>query len=202
MHAVRGCRVSAMIPLALIFWGSRVVSALGDGGTLRAWKTHGDYEIAVFTDAYSIVTGPVDISVLLLDRNTGEPDREARVLVEVSPEGRPAGTMRRVATERAATNKLFRAVVFELRDTGRCNVIVRIGGPNDHEEIHFDLIVGKPWSAPTGIWPWILWPLPVIGLHGIHRRLVQRSTKRVRLRASDGERTFRLRRGSGPSRIR
>jgi hypothetical protein len=79
-----------------------------------------------------------------------------------------------VATERAATNKLFRAAVFELRDAGRCDVNVRIDGPNDHAEIHFDMIVGNPWSDRTGVWPWILWPLPAIGLYGIHRQLVHR----------------------------
>jgi hypothetical protein len=169
-----------MFGLALISSGLWAATAHGDGGTLRAWKLHGDHEIAIFTDASPIVIGPVDISVLLLDRHTGEPIREARVLVEVSPEGRPAEAMRQVATERAATNKLFRAAVFELRDTGRCDVNVRIDGPNDHAEIHFDLIVGDPWSARTGVWPWILWPLPAIGLYGIHRQLVHRSTRRDR----------------------
>jgi hypothetical protein len=177
MKAGRSYPVSGMIGLALIFSGFWAATALGDGGTLRAWKRHGDHEIAVFTDTSPVVTGPVDISVLLLDRNTGEPDREARVLVEVSPEGRPEKTTRRIATEQAATNKLFRSAVFELRDTGRSDVNVRIDGPNDHAEIHFDLIVGRPWSAWTGVWPWILWPLPAIGLYGIHRRLVHSSTR-------------------------
>jgi hypothetical protein len=180
MKAGRRYPVSIMIGLALISSGFWPATAHGDGGTLRAWKRHGDYEIAVFTDTSSVVTGPVDISVLLLDRDTGEPSRDARVLIEISPEGRPAGTTRRVATDRAATNKLFRAAVFELGDTGRCDVNVSIDGPNDHAEIHFDLIVGRPWSARTGVWPWILWPLPAIGLYGIHRRLVHRSTRRDR----------------------
>jgi hypothetical protein len=180
MRSGRRYPVSRMIGLAPIFWGFWVATAHGDGGTLRAWKQHGDYEIAVFTDASSVVTGPVDISVLLLDRATGEPDRDARVLVEVAPEGRPAQATRRVATERAATNKLFRAAVFELRAPGRCDVDVRVDGPGGHAEVRFDLVVGEPWSARAGVGPGILWPLPAFGLYGIHRRVVGRSTRRGR----------------------
>jgi hypothetical protein len=170
----RKCPFSIMIGLTLISSGSWASVSRGDGGTLRAWKQHGDYDIAIFTEPTPFVAGPVDISVLLLDRNTGEPIRDARVLVEVSPLGRPAKPTRHVATEQAATNKLLRAAVFELRDIGQCEVRVSIDGPNDHAQIHFDLNVGDPWSPRTGIWPWILWPVPAIVFYGIHLRLIRR----------------------------
>jgi hypothetical protein len=180
MKAGRKCSVSTLIGLGLISSGFWATTAHGDGGTLRAWKQHGDYDIAIFSEPSPFVAGPVDISVLLLDRDTGEPDREARIMVELSPVGQPAETMRHVATERAATNKLFRAAAFELRATGRYDVNVSVDWPNDHAQIQFDLDVGSPWSPRTGIWPWILWPVPAIGLYGIHRRLVQTSTRRNR----------------------
>jgi hypothetical protein len=164
--------VPSMIGLTLITSGAWAATARGDGGTLRAWKQQGDLEIAVFTDPSPVVAGPVDISILLLDRNSGEPDGKARVTVEVLPGGRPDRAVRRVATEQAATNKLFRATSFELSESGRCGVDVLIEGPVDRLKIHFNLIVGMPWSARSGIWPWVLWPLPTIGLYGMHQRLV------------------------------
>jgi hypothetical protein len=176
----RRCPIAIMVGLTLISWAFCASTVRGDGGTLRAWKQHGDYEIAIFTEPTPFVAGPVDISVLLLDRNTGEPIREARILVEVSPVGRPAKLTRHVATEQAATNKLLRAAVFELRDTGQCEVNVGIDGPNDHAQIRFDLNVGSPWSPRTGVWPWILWPVPAIVFYGIHLRLVYRSVNRDR----------------------
>jgi hypothetical protein len=172
--------VFRIVALALISSAQWAATAFGDGGTLRAWKQLGSREIAVFTEPSPFVTGPVDISVLLLDRETGEPDRRARVVVEVSPEGRPDRVVRHVATEQAATNKLFRAAVFELRDAGRSVVKVSIDGPDDHEEVRFDLVVGEPWSPRPGIWHWSLWPLPAIGLYAIHRRLVRRSARGLR----------------------
>jgi hypothetical protein len=176
----RGCPDAIVLGLALISAGSWPTSARGDGGALRAWKEHGAYTIAVFTEPSPVVIGPVDISVLLLDRKTGEPITGAQVMVEVLPVGRPAGATRHPATIQAATNKLLRAAVFELRDTGRCEVNVDIDGPDDHAEIQFELDVGSSWSLRTGVWPWILWPLPVIASYGVHRRLVDRAARRGR----------------------
>ena len=96
MKAGRRYPVSTIIGLALISSGHWAASALGDGGTLRVWKQIGSREIAVFTEPSPFVTGPVDISVLLLDRETGEPDRRARVVVEVAPEGQPDRAARSV----------------------------------------------------------------------------------------------------------
>ncbi len=72
-----------------VLGGSVGAMAQGDGGTLRAWEQHGRYDIAVFTEPNPVVTGPVDISVLLLDRETGTLDRGCPRDVEVAPEGRP-----------------------------------------------------------------------------------------------------------------
>jgi hypothetical protein len=177
MRSGRECSVAVMIGVALFSLGCWPATAQGDGGVLRAWKQHGNYDVAVFTEPTPLVTGPVDISVLLLDRNTGEPIREARIMVEVSPVGRPAEATSHAATEQAATNKLLRAAVFELRESGPCEVNVSIDGPNDHVQIRFELNVGRPWSPRSGVWFWILWPVPVIVSYGIHRRLVGKDIK-------------------------
>ncbi len=172
---------SAIILLSILFsTGGRSSTALGDGGTLRAWKKQGGYEIAAFTEPSPVVTGSVDISVLLLGRDTGEPIEEARIVVEVRPEGRSSEATSHQATKQTATNKLLRAAVFELRNPGRHMVDIRIEGPNDQAQIQFEMDVGGAWSPRAGIWPWILWPSPVVALYGIHRRLVAKGLKRGR----------------------
>ena len=182
MKVGRRFTASVMFGLVLIFSGLRPATAGGDGGTLRTWKLHGDYEVAVFTDPSPPVVGPLDISVLLLDRKTGEPDKLASVTVEVTSEGKPGKATRRVATEQAATNKLLRAATFELSNAGRIDVEVIVDGANDDAVVSFGLIVGRPWAARAGVWPWILWPFPAIGFYGVHRQLVRRGTGRKRSR--------------------
>ena len=169
--------VAFMIGLALFSSGFGPPRLAATAGPC-APGNRGDYDIAVFTEPSPFVAGPVDISVLLLNRDTGRPIKDARVSVEVSPEGRPARTTHHLATEQAATNKLLRAAVFELRDVGRCEVTVSIEGPNYHAQIQFELNVGSSWSPRIGVWPWILWPVPVIVLYRIHRRLVDKSIRR------------------------
>lgn len=182
MSLVRGRTVAFMIGLALFSSGLSPATAHADGGLLRAWKQYEGYEVAVFTEPTPVVSGSVDISVLLLDRSTGEPIPETRVVVEVSPVGRPEKATSRLATREGATNKLLRAAVFELHDAGRYDVNISIDGPVDHSQVRFEVDVGSSWSPRAGVWPWVLWPLPVIALYGIHRRLVAREEKRYQRR--------------------
>ncbi|MHC5544873.1 hypothetical protein ACYOEI_42100, partial [Singulisphaera rosea] len=63
--------------------------AFGDGGTLRFWDRLEGYEIAVFTSPSPFVAGPVDISVLVLDSESGSPVLDASVDIELTPIGRP-----------------------------------------------------------------------------------------------------------------
>ncbi len=106
----------SLIGLALFSTPFQPAPARGDGGTLRAWEQRGDYDIAVFTEPSPLVTGPVDISVLLLDRRTGGPIPGARIEVEVSPLGRPGQATRQPANTRQARDQQasLHAALFEL----------------------------------------------------------------------------------------
>jgi hypothetical protein len=149
----------------------------GDGGALRAWERQGGIEIAVFTDPTPFVPGPVDISVLLLDAETGEPIPEARATIEVTPEGRPGGATKHLATSDAATNKLLRAAVFELLDSGRCEVKVTVDSPSHHARVRFELDVPSPSTTLPDVFAWIFFPFPVVVLYGVHRGLVGRKSR-------------------------
>jgi hypothetical protein len=180
-------RVAARLCLALLSSGSWPLPARGDGGTLREWKRLEGYDIAVFTDPTPVVTGSVDVSVLLLDPATGEPISDADITVEIALSDRPGAALRRAVTSEAATNKLLRAALFELPLPGRCGVLVTVEGPRGHAQVQFDLDVARSSTPSPGLWPWILWPFPVIAIYATHRRLVRskdRSRTRVRRPAS------------------
>jgi hypothetical protein len=149
-------------------------AARGDGGKLREWRREGRLEIAVFTEPTPLSTGPVDVSVLVLDATTGDPVPEARVTVEVLPHDRPHMTSQHPATTDAATNKLLRAAEFDLRASGRCEVKVTVGGPRDHAQVRFEIDVADSSATRSSDVLWALWPLPVIACYGFHRRLVSR----------------------------
>ncbi len=70
------------------------------------------------------------------------------------------------------------AAVFELRNPGRFRVNVHIEGPGDQARVGFEMDVESNRSPRVGIWPWILWPVPVILLYMVHRRLVAGRGKR------------------------
>jgi hypothetical protein len=172
----RGARPVAIV-VALLASACGLAPARGDGGTLREWSRLGNYEIAVLTDPTPCVTGPVDFSVLLLDPATGGPIPETHVAVEVIPVGRPELAARGLATAEAATNKLLRAAVLDLRAAGRCEVTVVVDGPRGQTRVQFALDVADPSTPRPGILAWILWPLPIIALYAIHRRLVGRTDR-------------------------
>lgn len=57
--------------------------AVADGGALRLSEQKDGYRIAAFTTPTPLRAGPVDISVLVQDAATGEPNAEVEVSVKV-----------------------------------------------------------------------------------------------------------------------
>ncbi len=153
-------------------------AARGDGGTLRHWERRDHFEIAVFTSPYPIVAGPVDISVLVLEADSGEPVPNAKVRVELSPLGRTGAVVRHRATSESATNKLFYAANIQLPDAGAwmVEVAVEIEGMEHVAKAHFKLEAAAGLPRWTAWWPWVCWPAPLIVLYGIHQGLVLRKT--------------------------
>jgi hypothetical protein len=180
---MKGCARRQRLVAVGLFLGLTLASpgiSRGDGGTLRVWKQDGRYDLAVFTEPSPLVTGPVDISVLLLDRDSGVPVDDARITLELAPADRPEAARRGSATRASATNKLFRSVVFESIEPGPYHVVVELDGPAGSLRVDFEMVAARPWNPLMGIWSWILWPVPVILLYLIHLRLVARSTARIR----------------------
>lgn len=180
--------ITVAVGLALFSTGSWPVVAWGDGGTLRDWQRRGRWEIAVFTDPTPFVTGTVDISVLVLDADTGDPVPGARVTVEVVPREHSGVTASYLATPEAATNKLFSAAVFDLPDPGRYEMSVNVERDAERARLQFDLDVANPSTPEADLWWWIVWPAPVVAVYGMHRWLVarrERSAVRGSVLASD-----------------
>jgi hypothetical protein len=157
--------------------------ASADGGTVRLCQRAGNYQVAVFTSPNPLRAGPVDISVLLQDVATGVCTPEADVLVRLTAHGSGQRLEYR-ATSEAATNKLFRAAVFEMPEAGGWDAEVLIDGPNGPARVRLGLEVGEPLPRWLDLWPWYTWPALAVVLFGLHQRLIRRSPGRPQIRHS------------------
>src|SRR5260370_24925363 len=77
--------------------------ARADGGTVRLSEQKGSYRITVFTAPTLVRAGPVDISVLVQDADTGQPASGVQVSIEVEWRDSPSVAIHYLPTTDAAT---------------------------------------------------------------------------------------------------
>jgi len=141
---------------------------------MRLTERAGAYQITVFTSPTPFRCGPVDISVLVQDPATGAVVSDVEVEIQMTPREQPSEELRYPATTEAATNKLFRAVQFELPQPGWWAVEVTVEGTRGPGRIHFELEAAPPIPRWIALWPWFTWPLLAIALFSVHQVLTRR----------------------------
>jgi hypothetical protein len=134
--------------------------------------------------------GPVDVSVLVQDRATGNVLASTRATVRMTKPGQPMLEFEYPATAAAATNKLFRAAQFELAAPGRWKIQVQIDGPHGPALIGGELEAAEALPRWRELWMWIAWPALVIALFGIHQVLVHRGRAHRRRPSAISARTW------------
>jgi hypothetical protein len=144
-----------------------------DGGTIRLAEQQGGYRITVFTSPAVVRAGPVDISVLVQETATGEVADGAQVSIKAVQRGSTRAAFHGPATTEAATNKLYRAAVFDLPEPGWYGVDVSVTGPVGKAQTHFELEAADALPSWLGMLPWLGWPVVAIALFGIHQLLVR-----------------------------
>ncbi len=158
---------------SLLLW-SWCPAARGDGGTLRVCERAGPYQVTVFTAPTPLRAGPLDISVFVQDAATAEPLSTAQVMVRAIPRGHPEEVLAEPATGEAATNKLFRAAVFDLPHAGWWEVEVAIDGPRGKAQVHLAMEAADRLPRWLTLWPWFSWPAVAVLLFAAHQWLVRR----------------------------
>jgi len=144
---------------------------------MRLTQETGRYRITVFTAPTPIRVGPVDVSVLIQDRDTGEPLTDANAHVKLTPRDQPSAALDVPATSEAATNKLLRAAIVMLPGSGWWTVRVAVAGPHGSAQTGFEVEVGEPLPRWQALWPWFSWPAVVVLLFGVQQVLVQRRSR-------------------------
>jgi hypothetical protein len=145
--------------------------ARADSGAVRLSEEKGKYRVTVFTSPTPVRVGLVDISVLVQDAATGEPASGVRVTIKVERRASPGVVEERPATSEAATNKLYRAAMFELPAPGWYSVEVSVAGALGEAHGHFELEAAEPLPSWLGVVPWVGWPFLVVLLFAVHQFL-------------------------------
>jgi hypothetical protein len=103
-----------LLPVAIML---AQASALADGGTVQLRQDAGPFVITVFTSPAPLSAGPVDISLLLQNRNGLEPVLDANVslLLRANASG---SEIRARPTREQAQNKLLYAAPVTFAESG------------------------------------------------------------------------------------
>jgi len=151
--------------------------AYGDGGTARFSGNVGDYRMTVFTEPTPLRAGPVDVSVLLQDRQTGGFVTDAAVTISVSHTDRPLNVNRVSATTASATNKLFQAASFEFAQPGTWNIGVEVRENQQADSGEFELNVAPRFPRWVDFIFWIGFPVIPIALFGVRESVRYRNAR-------------------------
>lgn len=173
------------ITLAAI--GLNCAPVWADGGVVRWSGKRDGVELTMFTSPNPLRAGPVDVSVLVQNAETGETIADTDVQVRLTPRDRAAPPIHTVATHADATNKLLQAALVELPAAGRWDVEVECttatAAGTRSNVARFSMEAGPPLPRWLSVWPWFTWPLAAILLFGLHRGLGARH-QAVRKRAA------------------
>src|SRR5580704_13866550 len=92
LRKTRPIAVGLIVAGLLVLVGLRGAAARADGGTVRYYDRLGDYRVTVFTSPAPLRAGPVDVSVLVQNVETGQPIVDAEVIIFAKMQNRPVET--------------------------------------------------------------------------------------------------------------
>jgi hypothetical protein len=167
-------RTSMLIAALAVWLAIGGPDARADGGTVQLSRVERGCRLSVFTAPNPLRAGPIDVSVLVQEADSGAPLAQATVEIALMRRARPGQVLHAVATEGGATNKLFRAASVELPAAGWWDVEIVCQTADGPIRGRFAMEAAAPLPRWPAVWPWVSWPFAVIALFGVHRWLVGR----------------------------
>jgi hypothetical protein len=145
--------------------------AHADGGTVCLREASGPFLVTVFVAPAPLRAGPIDMSVLVQDRKTGEVILDATVELAIEPLS--GENPRRIArpTREQATNKLLKAVRIDLPAPGWWALRVFVSRGQEEGVLATRFQVAPATSRASAVWPFLLFPLFAIAVFALHQTL-------------------------------
>jgi hypothetical protein len=151
-------------------------TALADGGIVQLRKQAGPFMITVFTAPAPLSAGPVDISLLLQNRNGLEPVLDATVSLILRSEASGAEIQARPTREQAQ-NKLLYAAPVTLAETGKWQLDVTVLRNGERTEATGTIDVAPAFEMASSYWGYFAFPPLMIVAFVVRERLIRRKAK-------------------------
>jgi hypothetical protein len=151
-------------------------TAFADGGLVQLRKETGAFVITVFTSPAPRSAGPVDISLLVQNRNGLEPvlDADVSVLLRADASG---AEIRLQPTREQAQNKLLYAAPVTLAESGKWRLGVTILRHGERTDTTGTIDVAPAPEMGASYWSYIAFPPLMIMSFVIRERLIRRRLK-------------------------
>jgi hypothetical protein len=151
------------------------VTALADGGAVQLHTEAGPLVITVFTSPAPVSAGPVDISLLLQNRNGLEPVLDASVSL-ILRDASGAETRARPTREQAQ-NKLLYAAPVTLAESGKWQLGVTVLQNGERTDVTGTIDVAPAPEMAATYWSYIALPPLMIVAFVARERLIRRRKK-------------------------
>jgi hypothetical protein len=182
--------VNLGIPL-LLSLALAAMSASGDDGVVRLQAVQGPFLITIFTASELLQDSPVDVSVMVQERDSSDPILDANVNLTFVPPGvspmepteqtcngsSPAemasqpGPFTVAATHRQASNKLLYAAAVKLAVAGDWRWQISVTRGRDAMKMACIVPVGAPPGQWSGLLPYLFLPPLLVGLFALNQWL-------------------------------
>ncbi len=151
-------------------------SALADGGAIQLRKEAGPFVITVFAAPAPVAAAPVDLSVLVQNRNGLEPVLDATVafILRSETSGAQIGVQ---PTRERAWNKLLYAAPVTFTESGKWQMHISIQRNGERIETSGTIAVVPAFDGATSYWSYIAFPPLAIVLFVARERLIRRKAK-------------------------
>jgi hypothetical protein len=150
--------------------------AQADGGSVALQQEVGPFVVTVFTAPGPLRAGPVDISVLVQDRASGQPVLDGEVFVRLKREG--AITLVERATREVAQNKLLYSALINLPEAGKWELEVTIKEGKEAVSILGQVSAAAPRPFLLSYWRSLSLPPIVIAVFALNQWLRRRALGR------------------------
>ncbi len=151
-------------------------TAFADGGTVQLRKQAGALVITVFTSPAPLSAGPVDISLLVQNRDGLEPVLDANISLLLRANASSAEIQARPTREQAR-NKLLYAAPVTLAESGKWKLEVTILRNGERTEVTGTIDVAPAPEMAASYWSYIAFPPLMIAAFVVRERLIRRRLK-------------------------
>ena len=152
-------------------------AAWADGGTVLLRQEAGDLVITVFASPSPLSVGPIDISLLLQNRNGLEPVLDANVSLGLRQDTSGIELQARPTREQAR-NKLLYAAPVTFSEPGKWQIAVTVLRNGEKTSAAGILEVAPAPSKSASYAAYIAFPPVMIVLFMVRERLIRRRSKR------------------------